>query len=83
MLVMLIERSNGRCYFIAANFVDRSCQGTPPAELLFQVPEPERLRVVLFALVKGMVGCSTSCGSPASAERRGQNLSRLAKKKCE
>ena len=29
MLVKLIERSNGGCYFIAAKFVDRSCQGTP------------------------------------------------------
>jgi hypothetical protein len=29
MLVKLIERSNGRCYFVAAKFVDRSCQGTP------------------------------------------------------
>jgi hypothetical protein len=29
MLGRLIERSNGRCYFIAAEFVDRSCQITP------------------------------------------------------
>ena len=29
MLVMLIERSNGGCYFIAAKFADRACQGTP------------------------------------------------------
>ena len=29
MLVKLIERSNGGCYFIAAKFVDRSCQATP------------------------------------------------------
>ena len=28
MLVKLIERSNGGCYFIAAKFVDRSSQGT-------------------------------------------------------
>jgi hypothetical protein len=29
MLVKLIERSNGGCYFIAAKFADRACQGTP------------------------------------------------------
>ena len=29
MLVKLIERSNGGCYFIAAKFADRACPGTP------------------------------------------------------
>ena len=29
MLVKLMERSNGGGYFVAAKFVDRSCQGTP------------------------------------------------------
>jgi hypothetical protein len=67
MLVKLIERPNGGCYFIAAKFVDRSCQGTSPAERLVQVLGQEQLRVVLFELVEGMVCSSTSCGPPASA----------------
>lgn len=71
MVVKRIERSTGGCYFIAAKFVDRSCQVILRLSWCCRSLTENGLECSVLSGRGGMVRSSASFGPPKSVGRKG------------